>query len=347
MNTRKLFSNLIIFLILVLSYPHMASAEFIFKENFKGYYSNGIDGKMTDPENRALNNRAVHFWQDVGTRVVEITELPSLDTTGGIPSIDVPVNPKITDSDIPSRPGDIQHGAMMFLYGAGIDQWVEERFTIQDSALDGRDGLSEIWVQFDIFVPTNYYARKVPGHWVSKHFVLYGNAYSVNGTSLALQRVTHNGVRDGEEGWRNSMQAFVEQADGTLKNVHLENGGSGGDGPIFNLDTDLGRWSRHTLHVKFASGKSANDGILQFWIKHGDGTVSTEFDLHDRNSWADNNENFFKNGYILGWSNPGFNEPTWIGVTNLIISESIDNIDQSSIRPTVKPKKVTNLTIHK
>ncbi len=341
MNIRKTFSNLLIFLLFTFSYPHLASAEFVFKENFNGYYSNGIDAKMTTPNNAALNNRAVRFFQDVGTRVVEITELPSLDTTGGIPSIDVPVNPKITDSDIPSRPGNIKHGAMFFLYKENVrHNWVEERFEFQDSALEGRDGIGpDIWVQFDIFVPTNYYARIIDGYWGSKHFVLYADNYERN-TTLIVGRVTTGDMRDGEESWRSGFSAV---ADGKFDN--LKGGGFTGGGPIFNLDTDLGKWSRQTIHITFSSGKGANDGVAQVWIKHGDGTVTTEIDLHDRNHWDETGKNYFNAGYIMGSSAPGFNEPTWIGVTNLIISESIDNIDQNAIHPTVRPKKVMNLNI--
>ncbi|MCK5665079.1 MAG: hypothetical protein KAI17_16430, partial [Thiotrichaceae bacterium] len=103
----------------------VASAEVIFKEDFSGFYANGADGKMTDANNKALNNRDVIWWQDVGTRIVEISTIADFDTTGGLQSVPLITNPAISASDIPvGRDGNIANGAFLFKYPAGLDIWV-------------------------------------------------------------------------------------------------------------------------------------------------------------------------------------------------------------------------------
>lgn len=329
----------IITLSCLLMFMTSVNAKFLFKENFNGYSSNSINAKMTDANNAALNTGIVTFFKDINTRLVDLNDIASNDTTGGLANAAPVFNPKITSTDIPPRPGNIINGAMMFKYGAGINQWAEERYLFDKKALGGRNGLSEVWVQFDIFCPSNYKDRSMPGHWGSKHFVFYADHYASDPT-LIIGRVDSS--REPNAGffrgvWEihdaNKGGIFTYASKGAFDNQYT--------GPaIYNLKTDLGKWSRHTFHIKFPTSANSNDGITEGWIKHADGFVEKQISLLDGNFWDSTGKNYINAGYILGWSNNGFSENTWFLVTNLIFAENINDIDQDSITYVRRPKAV-------
>ncbi len=323
----------IIVLPFLLMYGMVANAEFLFKENFNGYYSYDINGKitkMTDPRNKKLNSGNLIFSQDVNTRVVDLDKIATYDTTGGLTNAGPISNLKITPADIPSRPGNIVHGALLFKYGIGTDQWAEERYTLSPAALNGRKGLSEVWVQFDIFCPSNYKDRLVPGHWGSKHFVFYADKYESDPT-LIIGRVANSHEKNAgffRGGWQihdaNKGGAYGFASRGGFDNEYK--------GPaIYNLKTDLGKWSRHTFHIKFPTSANSNNGIIEGWVRHANGVVEKQINVLNGNFWDSTGKNYINAGYILGWSNNGFTENTWFLVTNLIFAENAKDIDEKSI----------------
>ncbi len=51
----------------------IANVGVVFKDNFLGFHANSAKDKMSDADNEALNARAMHWWRDVGTRLVELS----------------------------------------------------------------------------------------------------------------------------------------------------------------------------------------------------------------------------------------------------------------------------------
>lgn len=329
----------------------IANAGVVYKENFSGFYANGANAKMTDADNKALNTRSVHWWRDIGTRLVELSTIAKYDTTGGLQSVPLISNPAISSSDIPAgRKGNIPYvvsgagvmtaaGAMMFKYPAktdspaGTDSWVEERFTINKSALGARKGLKEVWIQYDEFIPTNYYNRIVPKHWTSKIFFLYANDDSSRRADEPRIMLTNiDGSIPGDAYLRGDFKyrdlAGVDHWDSTGANSSI---------PTIKRSVDLGKWQRRTFHIKLPTTKTSNNGVLEFWIRHGDGSITKNASILNGH-WWDKDQRYFSQGYLLGWSNPGYSKDTAFLITNFILAESAKDIDKDAIIYVSPPK---------
>lgn len=310
-----------------------ANAEVVFKEDFTGFYGEGGgfgEKKMSDPENAQYNNRLITWSQNVGTRLVEISTLATTDNTGGLDNVPISTNPAISTNDVPqNRQGNLVNGAMIFKYPAGIDAWAEERFEITDAALNGRSGLKEIWIQYDQFIPTNYKNRSVADRWGSKAVTLYANTYASGHPRLIVGNVTGP----------TSLDAYIR---GDMRHDGIYTGFDNQyTGPAsIDRSKDLGKWQRRTLHVKLPTNSSSNDGVIEYWIRHGDNVVRKHIDISN-GGFLDVNEGFFKNGYLLGWSNPGFDEPTHFLIDNFILSESVQHINRGAIEYVAPPKPPT------
>ena len=316
-----------------------ASAEVVFKEDFSGFYANGKDAKMVDANNKALNNRDVIWWQDVGTRLVEISTIATYDTTGGLQSVPLTTNPAISASDIPAdRGGNIVNGAFLFQYPIGTDSWKEERFTIEKAVLDGRDGLREIWIQYDQFIPTNHKTIVLSGHWTSKIFFLYAEEANV-GRNADEPRLMLTNVH-GKTAFNSYIRGDFKHRDELGNDVYT--GFGGGDATI-DRAVDLGKWQRRTLHVKLPTSFTSNNGIIEYWIRHGNGVVKKHIDITN-GDFLDKDFQYIRNGYILGWSNPGFDEDTSFLITNFILSESAQHVDKAAIVYVAPPKPPTGVS---
>ncbi len=70
----------------------------------------------------------------------------------------------------------------------------------------------------------------------------------------------------------------------------------GGASPFVDSST-RGRWMQFRYHVKRATGSNALDGVIEMWV---DGVLvagASNLDLYD------SSQNYFNQGYLLGWAN--------------------------------------------
>lgn len=178
------------------------------------------------------------------------------------------------------------------------DSWSEQRFSLGGNYPD-------IWVSYDMHIPANYNHRTQSGSANNKAFLYMwsGNYGSPNGPMI------------GPEFWPNG--------DGT-SNASMRVFGPGLDRHIWDAcpvaikSSDAGKWVKIIAHYKYASS-SNNDGIAQIWKVYADG--STELTCNVTNgAWYVAGARGFDQGYLLGWSNSGFNEDTSFQIDNIVMS---------------------------
>jgi hypothetical protein len=83
---------------------------------------------------------------------------------------------------------------------------------------------------------------------------------------------------------------------------------------IINKEQDLGKWMEVIFHIKVASSAN-NDGIIQVW-KNGEEYLN----VTDLPNYSELGFNYFQYGYLLGWSNSGFEEETVMYIDNVVFS---------------------------
>ena len=180
------------------------------------------------------------------------------------------------------------------------DSFSEQRFKL------GKP-YKEIWISYDIRIPENYYHRKTSyGSSNNKGFImLWGGDYS-----------NPSGFKLGTEFW--------PDGDGSsTASVRLS--GSGYDKhfweacPKILKMSDRGQWIKITAQLKYATAAN-RDGIFRVWKTYTDGKGEIVCNISDGEWYVPTSEGF-DNGYLLGWSNSGFNEETKFFIDNFIISE--------------------------
>ncbi len=100
-------------------------------------------------------------------------------------------------------------------------------------------------------------------------------------------------------------------------------------------DARRGRWVQFVYHAKTATSAN-NDGVIQLWV---DGTLTIDHasvPLYPQGGIG----NYFRNGYLMGWSNSGFAQTTHTYIDDVTIADA--PIDTS---PAPKPKAPTNLQV--
>lgn len=84
--------------------------------------------------------------------------------------------------------------------------------------------------------------------------------------------------------------------------------------PFIDKSADLGKWMEVIIHLKIAS-ESNDDGIIEVW-KNGE----KYFDTTNLPNHSELGYNYYDKGYLLGWSNSGFEEETILYIDNVIFS---------------------------
>lgn len=193
--------------------------------------------------------------------------------------------------------------SLQFVFGGGptgADAWAEQRFE-----LGGKH--AEVWVKYDLYVPSNYYHRPdVPSN--NKAFVhLWSGDYNTGkglGGGFEIQA-------DGAGGSIIDFHPFRPDSS------HLRDTIRGGKGIE---PSDRGKWVEFICQIKAASS-SNNNGIARVWKTPQGGTKKLIFERTDVKLYnADGN--FFERGYLLGWANSGFTNTTTLYIDNVVISNS-------------------------
>lgn len=197
--------------------------------------------------------------------------------------------------------------SLKFTFGGGVpedDAWCEQRFTL------GKE-MSEVWIQYHRYYPSGlelvnvgpkWVHRNAPGSDNNKIITLWGGPYK--GYTIAV------GIAAWETGGRDVIYAGY--------GTNQLSGFGQRDLPAAAAqdDSTLGRWVKVLAHFKAATAAN-NDGVIQYWE---DGILkldSRSIPLYPKDGVG----NGFNDGYLMGWSNTGFEQTTHCYVADFTLSD--------------------------
>lgn len=181
-----------------------------------------------------------------------------------------------------------------FFYPAradGGDGWSELRFNLGSPR-------TEIAIQFDLYIPSNYEHRNSTGPDNNKFFRLWNTSggYSSDNEKIGAS-LNPNSSTTGSN-------LTMEYRDSAREGV-----GSQGSTSNFIVPNDYGKWTRFVIYIKAATNSAP--AILRFY-KNG-----TLFKQITAPINYDPGTQGYQYGYLLGWSNSGFNQDTVFYIDNV------------------------------
>lgn len=179
----------------------------------------------------------------------------------------------------------------------GGDAFSEQRF------LFGQ-GLTDVYLRFWLYIPSNYEHRDDnPGN--NKFLRLWmDEAYTAsNGVQfgLSLQRNTSG----------SNISGIYGEAIGPIPN---STGHWQGSYNSFITTADLGQWMEVQIYSRADTG--GDSGVIRVW-KNGTLVLNIS---GIRNPAASGRSNQFRNGYVLGWANSGFNQTTVMHIDDFTLA---------------------------
>jgi len=319
---------------------------FEYFEDFERYES-GAD--FSKGYNREENRKtSVKYYAGISTKLVSINDkLHAIDETVPAPAI----NPRIETSD-PSklRTGDCVNCVMQFINSGSADldedSWAEQRFELDTSDLPaGENGLSEVWMQYDQYIPENYHHRETEPDKSAefggqrKVISLFGDVYSGKNGVIYPTFIMGASMQRGRNPVVNA--SYVDLTFST-QNPKASPGskrffqvGVGQKKMLIDPEYDKGHWQRRTVHIRMPTSEDAEDGVIEAWVQRQSETdipMAPEklIDVSNGNFY-DSARNYINKGYLLGWSNAGYNYDVTILIDNLILSTYIQSVDSSAI----------------
>ena len=247
----------------------------------------------------STTNSEGFVWTDRAWTYI-VTENPQCAASSpGTPTI-IYDGAVVCDTSIPPSGGGnwrayTGDNSLRFYYAAGQDI-SEQRFVTGAPHL-------ELWVKLTLRIPTNYIHpsvnpsnRKLAAFWM--------DGYEANGDGPTIIWEFWD---DGNNG---SNLSFHYSVGGyTITGLHRQYT------PFITYPDDQGKWIDLIFHMKAASARGANDGVIELWKRRD--TESTYSKIHELytadiapppggpNGWAA--------GYLMGWANRNYDEDTeWL-----------------------------------
>lgn len=193
----------------------------------------------------------------------------------------------------------------------GGQAWSEKRFSMSGNHND-------IWLKADIFIPGNYYCRG--GDHNKGPFYVWSGTYGTWSAHVAAKfehwcsrgsaYLTFNPAADGSDYGHYATCLDPDCAPGGVPNGTPYNRGV----PFVDLTRDLNKWHEWIVHIKPATTSTSKDGVVEVW-KDGR-KVWYRYDLPYHSEVA----NYFDQGYLMGYSNSGFDVDTIIHYDNFVFS---------------------------
>ncbi|AZT84112.1 hypothetical protein EHN06_11505 [Marinobacter sp. NP-4(2019)] len=185
-----------------------------------------------------------------------------------------------------------------FVFGPnadGEDSWRELGFRFDS-------GVPEIWVEYWILYPDNYYHRSQSGSSNNKFFQL-----NYNGAPKQLLTV-ESAVQGGGASLMRRFLSTTQKPDGSNNWPVNDSDTSNFIGSSSEFAIQLGQWTKVRIYYKAGSDGIKNDGRAEVWIN------DKLFHALDWPFWEPDNQGWINGGYVLGWSNSGFSQATSIYV---------------------------------
>ena len=211
--------------------------------------------------------------------------------------------------------------SLKFIFRAsasGGQAWAEQRYTLGGNYKD-------VWLKADIFIPSNYYCRgwdhnKGPFFVWSGSYGVSASHVAANFESWCVSGSSYLTFNPGGDGHNYGHYATCVDPDCAPEGI--PNGTSYGRGvPFVDLNRDLNKWHEWIVHLRPATTSTSKDGVVEVW-KNGR-KVWYRYDLPYHSKVA----NYFDQGYIMGYSNSGFDVDTPIYYDNFVFStEKISTI---------------------
>lgn len=199
------------------------------------------------------------------------------------------------------------------------DSWSELRF-------DSGKEVTEFWIQYDLFIPTNFHHRTPSGPANDKFFRLWGNTYD-DIEKVGASTFPNNGYSSMYGEWDDKV-------------LGLKNGGGMTAYPPQTMnaitESDVGKWVTYKIFVKAATASS--NATLKIW-KNGNLLLD---DTNLINDYTSGEMHTYRYGYILGWSNSGYDEDTDFLLDNVIMATQESDLGASSSSPPAADGSIPN-----
>ncbi len=210
----------------------------------------------------------------------------------------------------------------------GTDDNAEQPFLLGGS-------YPEIWVKYDIFIPTNYYHRDSTLRTTNHKGFLYlwaGNYGSPTGPGMGPNFWPDSAITNTTATGQSVGSFYVWGVPGMNPNgASDEHFGPwnypkiwANEGYIIRTQ-DLGKWMQVILHYKYATSAN-NDGVAQIWLQTAGEARRQVLNLTNGN-WYVPGATGFTQGYLLGWANDGFLQDTKIYIDNIEFSTTPIGMD--------------------
>jgi hypothetical protein len=190
--------------------------------------------------------------------------------------------------------------------------WGEMRF-------EPLPNVPEVFIEFLLYQPSGTESpfvgpkvRATRDGYNDKFFRLWG------GADATQSPISYGASTWGINGVGNLGTEF-RRNDGT-KMWGMGEGGTGFDGasnrfPLIGASAYLGKWTRIRIHAKVASAAN-NDGIIKIWLDDSQVYNRTNLPSYSITGVS----NFFSGGYLLGWSNTGFQAGQYMYIDDVVVS---------------------------
>jgi hypothetical protein len=182
--------------------------------------------------------------------------------------------------------------SLKFVFGPdapGEDSWAEHRFHFGEQ-------LSSVWIEYQLFVPSNYYHRNDDGTDNNKFFRLWAS-----GQKFSLTVETNvEPDRPGESRLRRFLSESGGRSGGPI--------GTSWAPQVIGRQSPIrpGQWHQIRIHWHSSTNGSQKDGRAEVSV-NGELIQSLDWDFWNRSGQP---KTYVDRGYLLGWSNSGFSERT-------------------------------------
>lgn len=216
----------------------------------------------------------------------------------------------VSVSNAQSRTGNY---SAQFIFGPdanGEDSWRELGFRLSAP-------VSEIWVEYWILYPDNYFHRSQSGPSNNKFFQL-----NYNGAPKQMLTIESEVQGNGNSSMRRFLST-TQTPSGSDNWPVNDSSTSNFIGNSSEFAIEKGKWSRVLIHYRAGSDGVRNDGRAEIWV-NGELVHGLDWPF-----WEPDNQGKINGGYILGWSNSGFSEATRIYVDDFRVYDAPPVGDES------------------